>query len=293
MYSFGKQILSSLTSKLYSSFTKTIENSANRHVKEKPPIDHSQQSADPSPDSHSPSLSKLDLLHAITASTIGLTSSFPPSSSSSQKRCRLNTPDCDHNDNGDIDVDADVSMSTRHDADINDIDSNLNTPRTLRSQGDKTPTLVQSGQSSHQKSRSMKRQRLHGTVADQLSSTLDHDRFSQFQGCKIGSDNSTDDALDTTSASLPPHSILDALPKEVIQTNICSYFSCGRDHYALQLTCKKFKHIADHHDLLKLVDLAGDSETGKGGILYNVDCPEVAITKLYKHAKAGNQMALC
>lgn len=98
-------------------------------------------------------------------------------------------------------------------------------------------------------------------------------------------------------AKLPCHEsnsslFLELVPQDVLQANIFSYLTEARDHYALQLTCKKFHEVSNKADMLSKVNLNGDPKTGKGGILFGVDDPGTAIEKLYKFATVGNQQAM-
>jgi hypothetical protein len=85
---------------------------------------------------------------------------------------------------------------------------------------------------------------------------------------------------------------LELVPQDVLQANIFSYLTEARDHYALQLTCKKFHEVSNKADMLSKVTLTGDPKTGKGGILLGVNDPGIAIEKLYKFAAVGNQQAM-
>jgi hypothetical protein len=85
---------------------------------------------------------------------------------------------------------------------------------------------------------------------------------------------------------------LEIVPQDVLQANIFSYLTEARDHYALQLTCKKFHEVSNKTDMLSKVNLTGNAKTGKGGILFGVDDPGIAIEKLYKFAAVGNQQAM-
>lgn len=105
------------------------------------------------------------------------------------------------------------------------------------------------------------------------------------------------DLNEEPAVTLPCHEVhsslfLELIPQDVLQANIFSYLTEARDHYALQLTCKKFHEVSNKVDMLSKVNLTGDSKTGKGGILFGVDDPGIAIQKLYKFAAVGNQQAI-
>jgi hypothetical protein len=86
--------------------------------------------------------------------------------------------------------------------------------------------------------------------------------------------------------------LLDLIPQDVLQTNICSFLTDARDYYALQMTCRKFHEVSDEAAILREVELSGKAVTGKGCILFEVHVPSIAVKKLYKFAKAGNQQAM-
>ena len=86
--------------------------------------------------------------------------------------------------------------------------------------------------------------------------------------------------------------LLEMIPHDVLETHIFSFLTEARDFYSLQLTCREIKTLSSKMDILRDVDLSGDSESGKGSILNNVDSSDVAIERLYKFAAAGNQQAL-
>ena len=101
-------------------------------------------------------------------------------------------------------------------------------------------------------------------------------------------------SLESTRFQDPAQSslLLDMIPQDVLQTNIASYLTDSSDHYALQLTCRKFHEVSNKPDMLSKVNLNGDPDTGKGSILYGIDVPDVAFQKLFKFAAVGNQQAM-
>lgn len=74
--------------------------------------------------------------------------------------------------------------------------------------------------------------------------------------------------------------------------NIFAYLTDSKDHYSLQLTCRKFHEVSNKPEMLSQVNLTGEAETGKGSILHGVDSPDEAMQKLYKFAAVGNQQAM-
>lgn len=86
--------------------------------------------------------------------------------------------------------------------------------------------------------------------------------------------------------------LLEMIPHEVLEANVFSFLTEGRDFHSLQLTCREMKSLSDKLEILRNVDLSGDAESGKGSILNHVESPVVAVGRLYKFAAAGNQQAL-
>lgn len=135
----------------------------------------------------------------------------------------------------------------------------------------------------------------------------------QFEIMEGEGSSNIDDEIDIEDFELSP--LLKNIPAEILE-NICSYVTLAKEHYSLQLTCRRFHQIANTQQYLSLVNLTGETNfskggslvsvsrtinvatgdfrnnNGKGSILYGVELPEIAIEKLYKYAAAGNLQAL-
>jgi len=124
---------------------------------------------------------------------------------------------------------------------------------------------------------------------EHVPAALDTERFDILDG-----DNSNDESNSNTRNHVQEEAslLLELIPQDVIQTNICSYLTDAKDHNSLQLTCRKLLEVTNSPNSLSKVSLAGHSKDGRGGILNGVDLPDIAIEKLYKYAVVGNQEAL-
>ena len=60
----------------------------------------------------------------------------------------------------------------------------------------------------------------------------------------------------------------------------------------MQSTCKAFRDISNSDEMLAKVDVSGNAETGKGGIIVDDDTPATAAARLAPFARAGNLEAL-
>ena len=142
-----------------------------------------------------------------------------------------------------------------------------------RSPGDTTPTLVSPNSAGYDSpdDNLIKRQRVEERNSLHVPASLDAERFQS-----------------VAQESL----LLELIPQDVLQSNICCFLGEAKDHRSLQLSCRKLHEVSNKLDLLSQVDLTGDHETGKGSILHGVDVPAEALQKLYKFAAVGNQQAL-
>mmetsp|Transcript_17329 Transcript_17329/g.32825 ORF Transcript_17329/g.32825 Transcript_17329/m.32825 type:complete len:456 (+) Transcript_17329:165-1532(+) len=165
--------------------------------------------------------------------------------------------------------------------------------------GDTTPTLFFSPNAFHSKinyASTVSPQDIHGKPLKRVKYNDDHNHYNVHV-----KHNQVKELDEEQVVKLPCHHrhdesnsslFLDLVPQDVLQANIFSFLTEARDHYALQLTCKKFHEVSNKADMLSKVTLTGDSKTGKGGILLGVNDPGVAIEKLYKFAVVGNQQAM-
>jgi hypothetical protein len=144
---------------------------------------------------------------------------------------------------------------------------NENKKRVRRSDGYKTPMLV------HPRS---------SECDDSCSSSSANNRsVRRFKRQKVAG------ALGQSSSLL-----LAMIPHDVLEMNILTYLTDARDFRALQLSCRDVRSSCNKNEVLKDVNLFGESESGNGSILYNVDSPTVAVERLYKFASAANHQAL-
>eukprot|EP00537_Pseudo-nitzschia_pungens_P000005 CAMPEP_0172366930 /NCGR_PEP_ID=MMETSP1060-20121228/17637_1 /TAXON_ID=37318 /ORGANISM="Pseudo-nitzschia pungens, Strain cf. cingulata" /LENGTH=479 /DNA_ID=CAMNT_0013090963 /DNA_START=107 /DNA_END=1547 /DNA_ORIENTATION=- len=85
--------------------------------------------------------------------------------------------------------------------------------------------------------------------------------------------------------------LIKKLPGDVV-AHCLSYLGSTEDRHALQNTCKLFRAISNSVSMLSSVDVFGDLETGKGGIIQENDTPSTASGALARFARAGNLQAL-
>lgn len=85
--------------------------------------------------------------------------------------------------------------------------------------------------------------------------------------------------------------LIKKLPTDVVAACL-SFLGTTEDRYALQNTCKLFRDISNSERMLEKVDIVGDLETGKGGIIQEFDTPASASAALAPFARAGNLQAL-
>jgi hypothetical protein len=81
------------------------------------------------------------------------------------------------------------------------------------------------------------------------------------------------------------------LPRDVV-AHCLSFLGSAEDRFSLQTTCKLFRHLSNADSMLANVDVAGDPETGKGGIIQEHDTPASAAESLSPFARAGNLEAM-
>lgn len=85
--------------------------------------------------------------------------------------------------------------------------------------------------------------------------------------------------------------LIKKLPGDVV-AHCLSFLGSTEDRHALQNTCKLFREISNSDYMLSNVDVFGDLETGKGGIIQENDTPATAAAALAPFARAGNLQAL-
>ena len=84
---------------------------------------------------------------------------------------------------------------------------------------------------------------------------------------------------------------LTKVPEDVV-AHCLSFLGTTDDRYALQTTCKLFRDISNSDSMLSQVNVAGNVETGKNGIIQDHDTPATAAASLAPFARAGNLGAL-
>jgi len=85
--------------------------------------------------------------------------------------------------------------------------------------------------------------------------------------------------------------LIKKLPADVVAACL-SFLGSTEDRHALQNTCKLFRDISNSEVMLEKIDVVGDLETGKGGIIQEDDTPASASAALAPFARAGNLQAL-
>jgi len=85
--------------------------------------------------------------------------------------------------------------------------------------------------------------------------------------------------------------LLRMVPEEVVG-HVLSFLSSVKDRYALQCTCRQFRRISNSDGMLVHIQLGGDTETGKNGIVQDLDTPATAALALTPFARAGNLEAV-
>jgi len=84
---------------------------------------------------------------------------------------------------------------------------------------------------------------------------------------------------------------LSQVPEDVV-AHCLSFLGTTEDRFALQTTCKLFRDISNSDPMLAEVNVGGDLETGKNGIIRDHDSPATAAAFLAPFARAGNLEAL-
>jgi len=84
---------------------------------------------------------------------------------------------------------------------------------------------------------------------------------------------------------------LTKVPEDVV-AHCLSFLGTAEDRFALQTTCKLFRNVSNSDAMLEKVNISGDVETGKHGIILETDTPSSAAATLAPFARAGNLDAL-
>lgn len=84
---------------------------------------------------------------------------------------------------------------------------------------------------------------------------------------------------------------VEQLPEDVV-AHCLSFLSGTEDRFSLQCTSKQFQRLSNTDGMLIGVEVGGDRNTGKNGIIRDHDTPDSASDKLTPFAVAGNLEAL-
>ena len=96
---------------------------------------------------------------------------------------------------------------------------------------------------------------------------------------------------DATRVKILSETPLDLLPEDIMAHTL-SFVSDVSDRYALQCTSKQFHRITSTPLMMNNINVGGDSETGKNGIILETDTKETAVERLTPFAKSGNLEAI-
>ena len=89
----------------------------------------------------------------------------------------------------------------------------------------------------------------------------------------------------------PQSGLLGTLPEDVL-SHCLSFLNTADDRFSLQTTCKQFRKISNSDKMLVNIQVGGDRETGKNGIMQEEDTPESAAVALAPFSQAGNLEAI-
>lgn len=84
---------------------------------------------------------------------------------------------------------------------------------------------------------------------------------------------------------------LEKLPEDIV-AHCLSFLNSTEDRFALQCTSKQFQRLSNTDEMLIGIEVGGDRNTGKHGIIREHDTPDSASDKLTPFAVAGNLEAL-
>ena len=177
----------------------------------------------------------------------------------------------------------------------------------------KTPTLVNSSMKNKRKKRSsseLERQQDQQQGQDQEGPASKRIKTTEWRATPSLSEHeqsSSDEAEAEAKGSSPTTStehrlatndpqyrsdFLRRIPPEVV--GLCLSFLCSTsERHSLQTTCRLFRRLSDSPDtMLSKLALAGDAETGRGGLITDADNPDSAVAKLVVFARSGNLEAI-
>eukprot|EP00934_Nitzschia_sp_Nitz4_P003613 Nitzschia sp. Nitz4//scaffold20_size174350//156002//157460//NITZ4_002132-RA/size174350-snap-gene-0.227-mRNA-1//1//CDS//3329541899//3603//frame0 len=147
--------------------------------------------------------------------------------------------------------------------------------------GSRTPTLVSSSR--------------RFSCGDVQSVSIESNERPQ-KRCKGEDDNQSvpqlvDATQECTKDKKQDSPLLTVLPPELI-SHCLSFLGSAEDRFAIQNTCRLFYELSNSDEMLENVNVSGDMETGKNGIIQEHDTPATAAAALAPFARAGNLEAL-
>ena len=96
---------------------------------------------------------------------------------------------------------------------------------------------------------------------------------------------------DARRAKILSETPLDLLPEDIVAHTL-SFVSDVSDRYALQCTSKQFHRVTSTSVMMNAVNVGGDPETGKNGVILETDTKETATDRLTPFAASGNLEAI-
>jgi hypothetical protein len=96
---------------------------------------------------------------------------------------------------------------------------------------------------------------------------------------------------DARRAKILSETPLDLLPEDIV-AHALSFLNDVSDRYALQCTSKQFHRITSTPMMMNVLNVGGDPETGKNGIILESDTKESATERLTPFAESGNLEAI-
>jgi hypothetical protein len=98
----------------------------------------------------------------------------------------------------------------------------------------------------------------------------------------------TEDAKRTKALLETP---FDLLPEDIVAHSL-SFVNDVSDRFTLQCTSKQFHRLSNTPSMMKAVNVGGDPETGKNGIILETDNKETATKRLSTFVASGNLEAI-
>jgi hypothetical protein len=144
--------------------------------------------------------------------------------------------------------------------------------------GSRTPTLVCS-----------RRRHEVGVNDHQIDHDTEDRPIKRFRGERVIVAVSAPKAKKTETQ--PQSGLVGTLPEDVV-SHCLSFLNSVEDRFALQTTCKQFRRISNSDKMLMNIQVGGDRETGKHGIIQEEDTPESAAVALAPFSQAGNLEAI-